>query len=65
MFGGSPEPWAGSDDELPKLADTTLLQFSELLHAWTYMYIHVGYRIYTCYPCTCGRTAVYYGILLL
>ena len=32
MFGGSTEPSAGSDDKQPKLADTTLLQFSELLH---------------------------------
>ena len=29
-FGGSSDPWAGSDDTQPKIADTTLLQFSEL-----------------------------------
>ena len=28
-FGGSSEQWTGSDDTQPKLADTTLLQFSE------------------------------------
>ena len=28
VFGGTAEPWAGSDDKQPKLADTTLLQFS-------------------------------------
>ena len=32
VFGGSAEPPAGSDETLPKLADTTLLQFSELLN---------------------------------
>ena len=32
MFGGSAEPWAGSDDTQPKLADTTLLQFSKCIH---------------------------------
>lgn len=29
VFGGTAEPWAGSDEKQPKLADTTLLQFSE------------------------------------
>ena len=32
MFGGSAEPLIGSDEKQPKLANTTLLQFSELLH---------------------------------
>ena len=32
VFGGTPEPWVGSDEKQPKLADTTLLQFSELLN---------------------------------
>ena len=30
MFGGSAEPGTGSNEKQPKLADTTLLQFSEL-----------------------------------
>ena len=28
-FGGSSEQWTGSNDKQPKLADTTLLEFSE------------------------------------
>ena len=28
-FGGSPDPLTGSDETQPKMADTTLLQFSE------------------------------------
>ena len=31
-FGGSPEPPTGSDEAQPKMADTTLLQFSECAH---------------------------------
>ena len=31
MFGGTAEPWAGSYETQPKLADTTLLQFSECI----------------------------------
>ena len=31
-FGGSPEPWIGSFEKQPKMADTTLLQFSEYVH---------------------------------
>ena len=31
-FGGSPEPWTGSDETQPKMADTTLLQLSECAH---------------------------------
>ena len=44
VFGGSAEPWTGSAETQPKLADTTLLEFSEctflcyfhdtLLHNW-------------------------------
>ena len=37
VFGGSAETWTGSDETQPKVADTTLLQFSEFL-----MYIHVS-----------------------
>ena len=29
VFGGTTEPWVGSDEKQPKLADTTLLQFSK------------------------------------
>ena len=29
MFGGTAESWAGGHEKQPKLADTTLLQFSE------------------------------------
>ena len=32
MFGGTAEPWAGSGENQPKLADTTLLQFSKCIH---------------------------------
>ena len=49
MFGGSAEPWAGSDDQQTKLADTTLLQFSELLYIYTpsqvYIIIHINIDI--------------------
>ena len=31
MFGGTAEPWTISDEKQPKLADTTLLQFSECI----------------------------------
>ena len=31
MFGGTAEPPTGSDETQPKLADTTLLQFSECI----------------------------------
>ena len=31
-FGGSPDPMTGSDKTQPKMADTTLLQFSECPH---------------------------------
>ena len=30
-FGGTTEPGTGSDETQPKLADTTLLQFSECI----------------------------------
>ena len=29
MFGGSADQWAGSTEKQPKVADTTLLQFSK------------------------------------
>ena len=45
MFGGSAEPWAGSDEKQPKLADTTLLQFSKLLYIYMYMHGH-SYRLF-------------------
>ena len=32
MFGGSAEPWTASEEKQPKLADTTLLQFSKCIH---------------------------------
>ena len=35
VFGGTAEPLTGSDEIQPKLADTTLLQFSELLNVYT------------------------------
>ena len=47
MFGGSAEPWAGSNEKQPKLADTTLLQFSKLLYIYMYMHGH-NYRLFTC-----------------
>ena len=31
-FGESPEPLTGSDETQPKMANTTLLQFSECAH---------------------------------
>ena len=31
-FGGSPDPFTGSDETQPKMADTTLLEFSECPH---------------------------------
>ena len=31
-FGGSPEPLAGSSETQPKMAGTTLLQYSECAH---------------------------------
>ena len=31
-FGGSPDPMTGSDETQPKMADTTLLEFSECPH---------------------------------
>ena len=31
-FGGSSEPWTGSDETQSKIADTTLLQFSKFAH---------------------------------
>ena len=31
-FGGSPDPPTGSNETQPKMADTTLLEFSECLH---------------------------------
>ena len=34
VFGGTAEPYSGSDETQPKLADTTLLQFSELLNVY-------------------------------
>ena len=38
VFGGSAEPPTRSVETLPKLADTTLLQFSEWLIVITYHY---------------------------
>ena len=35
QFGGSPEPATGYDETQPKMADTTLLQFSECVHNYT------------------------------
>ena len=31
-FGGTSEPWTGSNETKPKIADTTLLEFSEDKH---------------------------------
>ena len=51
VFGGTAEPLTGSVETQPKLANTTLLQFSELLNVhvhtvytmyhYMYMYIHM------------------------
>ena len=30
-FGGSPGPWTGSSEKQPKMADTTILHFSECI----------------------------------
>ena len=42
VFGGGAEPLTGSDETQPKVADTTLLQFSELLN------VHVHTCTITC-----------------
>ena len=42
VFGGSGELFAGSSDKQPKLADTTLLQFSECtsdIHVHVHVYL--------------------------
>ena len=39
VYGGSAELSTGSDEKQPKLADTTLLQFSECLNV--YVPLHV------------------------
>ena len=41
VFGGTAALWAGSDEIQPKLADTTLLQLSELLNVYACIYIGV------------------------
>ena len=50
MFGGSAEPWTGSAETQPKLADTTLLQFSEWLivcyHIHVYTSVDIVYRVH-------------------
>ena len=38
-FGGSPEPPTGSDKTQPKMADTTLLQFSECAHNYITIFL--------------------------
>ena len=36
QFGGTPEPWTGSDETQPKMAHTTLLEFGECYHLYYY-----------------------------
>ena len=43
VFGGSAEPPTGSDETQPKLADTTLLQFSECIIIHQTVYIQCIY----------------------
>ena len=38
-FGGSPEPWTGCPVSQPKMADTTLLQFSECAHNYITIFL--------------------------
>ena len=50
MFGGTPEPPTGSDETQPKLADTTLLQFSEWLmvcYQISFHYVYASVNIVT------------------
>ena len=52
VFGGTAEPLTGSDDSQPKLADTTLLQFSECtsdIHVHTVYIMHVYIHVYDLY----------------
>ena len=36
MFGGSRDPWSGSEKKQSKLADTTLMQFREYIYTLTH-----------------------------
>ena len=36
MFGGSRDPWSGSEKKQSKLADTTLMQFCEYINMLTH-----------------------------
>ena len=62
VFGGSAEPLTGSDETQPKLADTTLLQFSECTSD-----IHSTYSVHFVLACmnmhTCMYTHVHNNIM--
>ena len=57
VFGGSPEPLTVSDEIQPKLADTTLLQFSEWLIVCYHMPLQYVWTLFTecmyCNPHVC------------
>ena len=47
VFGGSAQPFTGDDDRQPKIADTTLLQFSE---STSDIHVHVHVHVYLLAP---------------
>ena len=73
VFGGTPEPPTGSNKAQPKLADTTLLQFSEWLIVCCYIplqyvctsvdivyrvHVHVFAMYHYMYVCMCISTCI-------
>ena len=58
-FGGSPDPWTESDETQPKMADTTLLEFSECPHNLHTCMCSICTRVYrVCKPVVCKKVPV-------
>ena len=57
MFGGSASPWTGYDEKQPKLADTTLMQFSKSIkgNSAIYKYLNIEFSTKKCF---CHENAV-------
>ena len=47
MFGGSASPWTGYDEKQPKLADTTLMQFSKSIKGNSAIYKYLNIELVT------------------
>ena len=56
-FAGSPEPYTGSEEKQPLMADTALLEFSECAHNYIHHYLIMWLTVTDNHACalqTCG-----------